>query len=96
MIPPPAGRPMTIPTAAASFSRIFYGYRMFGLVSAIRIVGGSVHQSLDRDFVERAVDQSVEQASGDKRGIIIRISRLTACIRRVEASSSGKNSSIAS
>ena len=35
---------MIIPTVAASFSRIFYGWRMIGLVSAIRIVGGGVHQ----------------------------------------------------
>jgi sugar phosphate permease len=35
---------MAIPTVAATFSRIFYGWRMIGLVSAIRIVGGGVHQ----------------------------------------------------
>src|SRR5918994_7443337 len=26
------------------FSRIFYGWRMIGLVSAIRVVGGGIHQ----------------------------------------------------
>lgn len=35
---------MRFPNVAASWSRIFYGWRMIGLVSAIRIVGGGLHQ----------------------------------------------------
>ena len=35
---------MIIPNVAASWSRIFYGWRMIGLVSAIRVVGGGLHQ----------------------------------------------------
>ena len=35
---------MIFPNIAASWSRIFYGWRMIGLVSAIRVVGGGIHQ----------------------------------------------------
>ena len=35
---------MIFPNIAASLSRIFYGWRMIGLVSAIRVVGGGIHQ----------------------------------------------------
>jgi hypothetical protein len=35
---------MIIPNVAASWSRIFYGWRMIGLVSAIRVVGSGLHQ----------------------------------------------------
>ena len=35
---------MIIPNVAALWSRIFYGWRMIGLVSAIRVVGGGLHQ----------------------------------------------------
>src|SRR5687768_2502550 len=31
-------------TISKSFSRIFYGWRMVGLVTAIRVVGGGLHQ----------------------------------------------------
>jgi len=35
---------MILANVAASWSRVFYGWRMIGLVSAIRIVGGGLHQ----------------------------------------------------
>src|SRR4029453_17037342 len=36
--------PMTFKLIANFVSRIFYGWRMVGLVSAIRVVGGGLHQ----------------------------------------------------
>jgi hypothetical protein len=35
---------MKITDIGGSLSRIFYGWRMIGLVSAIRVVGGGLHQ----------------------------------------------------
>jgi len=35
---------MTLKLISNFLSRIFYGWRMVGLVSAIRIVGGGLHQ----------------------------------------------------
>lgn len=35
---------MIFPNIAALWSRVFYGWRMIGLVSAIRVVGGGLHQ----------------------------------------------------
>ena len=35
---------MIFPNIAGFWSRIFYGWRMIGLVSAIRVVGGGLHQ----------------------------------------------------
>jgi sugar phosphate permease len=35
---------MSFKNIASSFSRIFYGWRMIGLVAAIRVVGGGLHQ----------------------------------------------------
>jgi len=35
---------MIFPDIARSLSRVFYGWRMIGLVSAIRVVGGGLHQ----------------------------------------------------